>query len=1172
MAGESQQSSNIWLPSLIVAVVAGTSYLVHQAAYQSSRPAEGGSWSHQMFVPEDVEARLWQDPLFAVNRHLVFEGDHGGSAVQGSHHDREYLAGEIRQLGERRAKLASPPPDGQRPTPAVTVFAVMVPRAPYSEAGERRRRLRYAVLSGLGRRGWVPQDQEHIHYFETHGLGASTGTKAFELPPFVPYEWLKHVSVLSGLRAKQASDPPGRVLVLWVPTEASERCPATGVATLLTAITHKIQGAQRKTALRLIVMGPPESGTLAELLLESIYKDRCPAPTIKGAPRTSEVVKELSVYSPWASAADRELVNSVRDELAEAKERLVREKSTGAADELSRCLAAADLSEGSAAPPPCHIEPLISPHVKFVRLIADDSLLSQALLLELQRRGIDPACDGVRRRLSPEQEPVRCRAARLDRHRIAIVSEWDAPYQRALRQTLSRTVAERCMSRFPEHRNECPRPWPSPWVVPFSYLRGVDGQLADAAGGKSAPARAPKAESSSGGMSGDPLERADGDEQLDYVRRLARRIERMDSEYENRGESAFGAIGVLGTDTYDKLTILQALREQFPDKIFFTTNLDARLLHPSQSAWARNLVVISAFDLRLEQCLQRDIPPLRDGYQTAAFFAVQVALRDGGIDATRSAIARQRERVAGCAERGCDQGTEPNWTRPWLFPLAFEVGRTGAFRLEPYSRDVGQGADEGPGACAANMQPVEMEVHPPAPPLFPGVPERVRGVLALSSGLIAALLVFAVPWQPGRRRSSVGPGTDGTDPRLARRPAPWRRKLAVATGAALAVAVIGYSWDHVWTFLTESGRGEPAQFFEGISIWVGEFVNLVCALLALIFVLRSNQRLSRNLEEIRSEFPISDGCDPPQSVDENTSGKHSLYSWLAIQWRSGNSYLRDCFGIRRRASDPANQAEAESSAAWDRYCREADTCPRFLRVVGWTLLYLTLAYCMQRAWPLTAPSRGLRSTEIDQWVTWLTIACFGLLLFYVFDALMICNRCIRRLVSEPPNWGNTIPQRFGLTPEIRGSKEVLKQWTAIQLIAKRTEAVGPLVYWPFLLLFLMIVGRNPVLERWSVSESLIVIVLVSVALIVYAALSLRWTTEAIRNAAIQELSRESIAAEGSDDRKTSAQLKALIAALRELKRGAFAPYTEQHFIRALLLPLGGYAGSALLQYLTLVKP
>ena len=82
------------------------------------------------------------------------------------------------------------------------------------------------------------------------------------------------------------------------------------------------------------------------------------------------------------------------------------------------------------------------------------------------------------------------------------------------------------------------------------------------------------------------------------------------------------AIGVLGSDVYDKLLILQAVRKRFPNAIFFTTDLDARLLHTSQYEWTRNLVIASHFGLQLHPTLQNDIPSFRDSYQTSAFFSV----------------------------------------------------------------------------------------------------------------------------------------------------------------------------------------------------------------------------------------------------------------------------------------------------------------------------------------------------------------------------------------------------------------------------------------------------------------------------------------------------------------------------------------------------------------------
>ena len=67
----------------------------------------------------------------------------------------------------------------------------------------------------------------------------------------------------------------------------------------------------------------------------------------------------------------------------------------------------------------------------------------------------------------------------------------------------------------------------------------------------------------------------------------------------NEGE--IKAIGVVGTDFYDKYLVLQALRQRFPDVIFFTTDLDARFLHPDNFKWTRNLIVASNFGLSLRK-------------------------------------------------------------------------------------------------------------------------------------------------------------------------------------------------------------------------------------------------------------------------------------------------------------------------------------------------------------------------------------------------------------------------------------------------------------------------------------------------------------------------------------------------------------------------------------------
>ncbi|MGH7489198.1 MAG: hypothetical protein ACREMY_26870, partial [bacterium] len=156
-------------------------------------------------------------------------------------------------------------------------------------------------------------------------------------------------------------------------------------------------------------------------------------------------------------------------------------------------------------------------------------------------------------------------------------------------------------------------------VFRYSYLSGLDGEVPGADSGKAERGENPKAPANFKDLlAGGLQERSEGTSQLDYVRALATRIQ-------DEGEGA-KAIGILGTDPYDALLILKALRPAFPYAVFFTVDLDARHLQASEYKWTRNMVVASPFGLQLDSSLQRDVPPFRGSYQTATYFAVLQAV------------------------------------------------------------------------------------------------------------------------------------------------------------------------------------------------------------------------------------------------------------------------------------------------------------------------------------------------------------------------------------------------------------------------------------------------------------------------------------------------------------------------------------------------------------------
>jgi hypothetical protein len=208
------------------------------------------------------------------------------------------------------------------------------------------------------------------------------------------------------------------------------------------------------------------------------------------------------------------------------------------------------------------------------------------------------------------------------------------------------------------------------------------------------------------------------------------------------------------------------------------------------------------------------------------------------------------------------------------------------------------------------------------------------------------------------------------------------------------------------------------------------------------------------------------------------------------------------------------------------------------------------------------------------------------LIFFVVDASALCTLLIGKLRRDLPipDQATPLPAK-GEEKQFRWPKRTMEhyasklhvdqrhvdEWIGIHFIARRTQAVANLVYYPFIVLSLMVFARSSLFDNWTIPTALIIVLGGSFLIVIGCAVGLRWSAEATRRKAIWRLSNEIIGLKGGGeaDRNTAGQLEAMIAQIREFRRGAFAPYLQQPIVHALLLPLGSYGGGALLQYLTL---
>jgi hypothetical protein len=1118
VANESKDLVSNPLPLVAVALLAA-GVLVRTLPLESARPNDAPASTATAVGEQDVRARLWQDPFEVVLRNAKREtpDEQRARAVKDPLHEP----------GSLTARFAIETAD---PGAKVTILAVMVFGTPYAEDVEARRRMRYAVLSGLAARHYVPDNPGALGYIWTDS--AKLGAR---VPEVVPYEWFSWSDeglprsakvVPRDVKTVPGKDGKDKVLVLWLAEDAFGKDALRGLA----ALTHRIAcdadaaaclRLERNGAAKISIIGPAGSGTLKSIYDYTRQANPDPWHTLK-----------LHLVSPFATVPQAKL---------------------GAVDEAW------------------------GEKLNVLRAIGGDDDLAQALVEELALRRVNapqgegkPACtDG-----------------------IVLVSEWDTDYGRSAPVALRDEILSKCQKGA--------RVW---W---FSYLRGLDGALPGAAG-EGARKREAKARDPSDAeellANGVPRDRSEGRSQFDYLRRIGERVRGFDEAEKAEGRPGVRAIGVLGSDVYDKLLVLQALRPMFPDAVFFTTDMDARLLHPDQNAWARNLVVASHYGLALHSGLQRDVPPFRDGYQTAAFMATLMTLAPARKSPGQEHVG---EWLAGSLRPASDRAGEGAFdydpaARPRVFAgkKLFEIGRTRAVELDA------NGAGWR-GRCDRDQLPACTNVHPrrdrstmgpdlsqPQAWLFAGgaaaafillllTSRAVRDnwkLLAASAGVVGAAFA-ALRWviqldvagsQAEYLRAlgfvilAAGTACGVWLARLALE-ARVHRRVAIgamlALGAALATTVA----------LVEArpGMGEPMAWAEGISTWPTEYLRLAAILLGVALLVHGWATLRRQADSIQRAFFLG---RPPREGASPCAARPALEALRRIgqAFASGFPPVDDYF---RRADDGAPKVDA--TALWHRYRRRTEFWPSAGRIATGVALALAAGALVLYLDPPSIPARGAVAYWTHQWLQGLSVVVLVVLIFSVVDATRMSTGMIDALAARPTLWPWRTRRRFEARSGVPA--EHLDGWIDFEFMVALTRGVNRFIYYPFAVLLLLIVSRSTVFDAWDFPLPLLALLAAAALYATWCALSLRRAAEAARKRIVACYEDECLRLDGTKDvangRDPSCLAKGLctlVERMRATREAAFLPLTQQPAVRALLIPFGGFGGVSLIEYLVFAQ-
>lgn len=1123
MAEQQDGKPKLPLTGIFALLAMVSSFLIYQEiSLQTSRPVTKGPATH--IIPEKnvVPSRLWQDPFEALEAHRA-----GGTGkLPRDLHEIANLVKSLRDAG------LSPVPRSH-----LRLMPVFMDGSPYSSGTETRLNDRYAVISALGAAGYVPESGEHIRFFRwtqtspnpgSPGDGESNGSAEL----IIPVELFISRTTLADSTQEGSSQGQGRVLILWLRSQDFGAHPLAMLNDLLADLDIELKHQFPQLPLAHDVLGPRSSSGLSAMVKE-IRRELSKEPEGRCPPDSPMfgTLRQANFYSPWATAADAFLLDHPPDSGNDLASRAL---WADAADALTKkCACRADpaiTGDDTAAEGIAEGLFRCAGIGRFTRTIGTDVALAEELVKELTRRDADF---------------TRCEKDGCD-YKVALISEWDTPYGRALPRTFAAVAMtagpvsadapdslEAIISKL--RRDEWPR-----WISHHSYLAGLDGELPAKRNDEDSKKQAARSGDKpwyksftfdpEGG--GGPLPEGRG--QLDYLVRLAAILK----QEEARNGRKFRAIGVLGSDVYDKLLILEALRLKFPRAIFFTTDMNARLAVPVQWETTRNLVIASHFGLNLQPDLQQSIPPFRDSYQTSLFYSTLLALKHLRHRGER---AEDQKHCGGCVEfeRPDSSRTPPHGLYLNTGPRLYEIGRQGPFdiSIDPVR------AEAYPESAAYES------IHPARPDIAAFQDGQQMRELAGKAAAAAVILMLG------------GMLISRTIAYAAVRYVRTRAFLPALGGISISAWLL-VEW--MRSSVPNLAESEPFTLTDGISAWPTAVIRLLALVTSAFFLRYIWQKMKVNEQALARKFDLEvenrhSQTSMAAAAAETAPGDPPLAWWRRT--------MRACLGVH--LWHPQSSPEIGAAQLWNEY-RKLGQLKNFI-ARGIPQVFIALCFAgmvmLLFGFPNT-PCRGTPCFAINDVLILLGVGAMMTLIFYVVDATRLCRRWVNCIAMNRIRWSDSTRSRLASENGVR--QEHLDEWLGIELIADRTTVIGNIIYYPFIVMFLIGIARHPYLDNWDFPLSLVMIFALNASLVFINGMALRHAAAIAKRQTITRLETRLVhlSDRKPDEARQRQQIEWSLRAITNNRRGAFLPFTEHPVFGATVaLPSGGYGLVLLIEYL-----
>ncbi|MBX7208395.1 MAG: hypothetical protein K1X78_08805 [Verrucomicrobiaceae bacterium] len=1161
--------SSSWFSSLplpgvlaVFSAVVGT-LLVQYQPLTPRRPAENGQGAMPNLGQRKIDATLLEDPFAVINRVTLLDppgvkaassavspgaevrGAASGGATPGAGTRRfVWTPDELKEEVQQALKRCPEDPPGKTGhRHEILVMPVLV--RPFSDvaSSEMRARMRQATTAALFSSGYSMDNRRidclRLPDWQPDGADSSMAGSAAE----VPFEWAdptEHDDPHPGDDPAISDTRYARVLVLWVRNDLIGR---QGIARLrefcdMILPKDKVEGPTGKQPnlavdhLIVRVLGPSSTEALGKLVKDARdnkhakdAKDmwqhclgRMPVPVEGRWPGLLTLVSARATGSAMAVLAAALSADDIR-----ALDEQARERKGPLPDDY--------LASQLTAQPPSGVVARPTDPPLFMRTMPTDAVVARALKQELVRRlrGRAPWLEDNK---SAELSDAERRLS--EQSHVVLISEFDSTYGRGLPPLLvgpTKTVVNETTD---------------PWLHTFSYARGLDGSLHQPASGKG---------DGDGKKTGDrtkedyrPDEMPVGLNQIDALRRLAVQIEELDDRLQKETDGAsVVAVGILGSDIYDKLLILRALRPRLKDAVFFTNNLDAWFWQKDELPNTRNLVVACSYGLSLNERFQRGVLPFRDSYQTGDFAGALAAL-----------------------------GVIP----PKVFSDVFNGSGVRLFEIGkdlPYDLSLEAGPDDEatrlhpPRADRTSwwMNPDRRPFRWPVILLFPLV-IGLAGLMAVIEMIgVKGHAVAAAAGAGHTKSGDPAPDPDtthGSESAGSTADTSTRRRVVAFCGQfggtvlrstptwiVLGLPCFAFGTYKLWRFWRVDG--EPYAWWSGLSAWPSEVLRLLAASLAVHFTIKAALDLRDLNTKMEENFDL-EAAPPDQMAGTKDAAAEG-------QNPAAQSSLEP---LVRRALWLSTGAE-DVQQVWRDFKERSRLKWRAARCLPMVVLLAVLSWMLTCVMDpgYTANVRGLGPAWFDWWCDLASHLSLVVVTAFVADALWLNRSLVMRIGKDGCKWSKSFQDKFKGRPIHR---DLLGSWLDLRFIAARTAEAGRVTFYPFYLLGLLVLARLDGFDHWTWPPGLVCAYLGFALIVMTIALLVRNEAEALRAKALLALDHHIDAGTAGNPDHLSTHRAGIVG----LRAGAFAPLSGQPAVRVIFWALGTAGAGGLWQYLTRLLP